>query len=775
LLGDKGLARNPFWLSLMVEQNIFEAEYVEILDRSINDLLRREWDKQKSSNRWLKRFPPDQQILETRMALAAYAYELVVAEKNDLEFSEACYFIDNFAQTHKIKDLTGSNVIGFAQDSHLLEIHRMTGGKNYPARFRHPLLKDFLAACFTLSESIFETQPELLAQNIKRWRYVVFFAVNLLNTNSPWTSHKRHKRFVELVINNNNDISTILAIACSLSVVEKHLGKELYNAILIRIEQEFNMGFSNELKNAINHVINFSVENAIETLDDLYERGFIEQFESILFYLVELSIESGHKSRLLIQLFEKYKLDKLVITSLKKVGIRAKTPLLEVLDSENEYSKFDNQEPSEHFSASDIQELKLSVENHRKLTALSALVKIDPIAAQPYLKKFLLESEPSRKTEIIGLIGETGNPDLIPVLLKQYDAKNHPYDFLIMSAINMALSKMGKAGLEALLDLVPKRTSFADIMLINLDDAIAIFGFTATDGLRKLLKNRHQDAVYNALWIAKKVKDPSLLPDLLLLLKPERLSIAREVVDAMVECGESAIPYLIDGLNSTGWGGRFINSYIVDGLVKIGKSSVPNLISMLDRSENIVVASVAEALGKIKDYHAIPYLKNLLLTHENTEVITKAGIALGQMRSDRAKKILLNVIDDNKTRWNRLTAALIGLVALGDRKMQGIALEIVANGGLYEQNKELDNTSRLNLSSGFMQIRDADALPAMSKFKNDLLSEDTEKSKEYAEIVDKLIETLENIFHPKSDPRLEELEKQSKEREEQYQKIMGNN
>lgn len=775
LIEDNGLGRNPFWLSLMVEQNIFGANYVVVLDQSIDKLMRSEFEKPKSSNRWDRKLPIDTQVIETRLALSALAFEMICADKTVLEFDDAKNTIEKFILDRNAENLRGHDVIGLAQDSHILELAKLSGGKQNPVRFRHPLLRDFMAACYTLEESIIEEKFELLSQDIKRWWYVLFFSVSLLSeSKSPWLNFERHKTILEFLVGSESYPNIVLMIACSMTTFEKHLEKEFYDQVLTRLEQLFNQELTDDIWKGIDDAINVAPEYIVETINDIFERQKTNELPTILDYLVQISIKSGHKSQLLLHLLDQYKMEELVVAGLVKAGTNAVNPLVEIIEAENEYSKRERLPLADE----DI-ELKLRLrewrKERRKAMALSALVKISPLKATPYFENILSSTKPLGKSKIIKLIGESNNHNAIPILLKELKKDNDPFEYGIKSEIYNALAQMGDEGLVALLDLLSK-SNFAEVSMFHIDDAVASYGIKAIEGLRKLLKKRKDDVILAVFEVIKKNKNPLLLPDLFALLKEDDYFICIRTAEVMAEFGDAAVPYLIDGLSANPSSRRMVNSYIVDALAEIGKPAIQSLINLTSSPENMIVASATEALGKIKDYRTISLLENLLKSHANVEVTINAGVGLGRLKEEKTRKILQKVYErtfGDSGQWGRTIGAMLGLVHWGDINMRATVMNFIANGGLFDD-KKVDDDSRLQLVAGLTELQDTTALPSIYKFREELFRDNSKESLKNAKHVSTFAEILEDILHPKKDPRVEELELASKKRDEEYAKITEN-
>ncbi|MBI5823156.1 MAG: NACHT domain-containing protein [Chloroflexi bacterium] len=743
LIGERGLGRNPFWLSLMVQQNVFAGDYVVILDKSISGLLKTEWNKAKLPDNWRKKNPVDVQVSETRLALSYLAFEMVQDEILALDFDEATKKLESFINSKDIKDLSGSDVIEFSRDSYILESSRFNGSKQNPVRFRHPLIRDFLAACYALKEEIVDNNQLLLDDNIKQWWNVLFFALNLLSDlKSSWLNLRRYSKYLEFVAGANKQTAAVLMLACSMSVMERIIKTEVYEITLKRLEQIIGEGFSDEFKHALDMASSVSPENLVEIIGDLNKQKKPANIQMTIDYLVEKAIKSGHKSRLLLHLLESFHLQSEVVNGLTVLGKRSIAPLTEFLDMQNEYSRWDHM-PYSRISDNEIQELKEQENVRRKIIALSALARIDHRKAEPYLVKALNEFPANQKSKVFDAIGETGDPKFIPMLLKEMnDPLDKTADIFINSSVYRALSKMGDKGLAALLNLL-RSTKQSEVNIWGLDNAIVSFGSDALEGLRNLVRGGSKDTAAKAVIVLGKLKDKSILPDLARLLKRNDFFLNLQVVKLMTDYGEEAVPFLIDSLASEEFESRLVSSlFTVKALVDIGKPAIPYLIEATHRSEKPVIVNSIDAIGQMSDIRAVDRLGELLNSSKDPEVLMETAIALGRIGNSKCRQILRGKQKEQKISWNTDVAVMMGLISFGDFEVRKKALLYLANGG-YAEEEELDIYLRRVIIQNFAKLRDIGAIPAARKFQSELRAMNTKESLDYADGIDSFILAIE--------------------------------
>lgn len=143
LLEPGGLGRNPFWLRLVVETGAYEGRKGQILLQAIETLLARELKQKPTAQRtWEPVLPPDEQLTETRSALAWVAYQMSLAGSVALPYEELVHkIIPNWLVVRTdVERLRAADVIGLGRDAQLLIY--WPG----PVRFRHRLIQEALTA-----------------------------------------------------------------------------------------------------------------------------------------------------------------------------------------------------------------------------------------------------------------------------------------------------------------------------------------------------------------------------------------------------------------------------------------------------------------------------------------------------------------------------------------------------------------------------------------------------------------------------------------------------
>ena len=113
LLEPGGLGRNPFWLRLIVESGAFRGNKGQILNRAVDTLLAREWDKPEVKRAWRRVLPREEQLDETKQGLAWLGYRMAVEKRVafdwDVAVAELAKWLDGRV---RVEGLRPQDVLG---------------------------------------------------------------------------------------------------------------------------------------------------------------------------------------------------------------------------------------------------------------------------------------------------------------------------------------------------------------------------------------------------------------------------------------------------------------------------------------------------------------------------------------------------------------------------------------------------------------------------------------------------------------------------------------
>jgi len=150
VLGLNGLGRNPFWLRLIITSGIVEPIQSILVDKAVDSLLEREWDKPETSRSWRRLFPREEQLYVTKEALAFFAYSMNLSKELSSTRILAEKTLTSWLVDKPVgQELKPRDILGLGRDAQIL-IYRID-----PIRFRHRIIQEFLTAySMTLNDPI---------------------------------------------------------------------------------------------------------------------------------------------------------------------------------------------------------------------------------------------------------------------------------------------------------------------------------------------------------------------------------------------------------------------------------------------------------------------------------------------------------------------------------------------------------------------------------------------------------------------------------------------
>lgn len=114
-------------------------------------------------------------------------------------------------------------------------------------------------------------------------------------------------------------------------------------------------------------------------------------------------------------------------------------------------------------------------------------------------------------------------------------------------------------------------------------------------------------------------------------------------IDAIVNIGVTAVPHLIDKLDTHSARDRLT---LIDIMTKIGSPAVPKLVEALGRPQWLVVQRVCWTLGDIKDSSAVAPLRQVAY-HPHWQVREYSIRALGKIGSAAGAQSVINAFSDS--------------------------------------------------------------------------------------------------------------------------------
>lgn len=150
LLDRGGLARNPFWLELILQGGTFESNKTKIFNNAIDSLLQREWDKSGTKTLWKRVLNAEEQLHETRAALANLAHEVSMRNQGEqIDGPEALSIINDYllGRVGVANVVRPQDVLWLGRDAQLLYFPLLRSSDGWsPVRFSHRLIREYLTA-----------------------------------------------------------------------------------------------------------------------------------------------------------------------------------------------------------------------------------------------------------------------------------------------------------------------------------------------------------------------------------------------------------------------------------------------------------------------------------------------------------------------------------------------------------------------------------------------------------------------------------------------------
>ena len=150
LLDPGGLARNPFWLALLIQTDVTSAQRGQLLKAAVQMTIDREWDKPSDAKRpWIRSHYEDAQRIMLERQLCELGYCISeISESESIPFDTALTEIEKtISKSHDTGHTTAHDVLGFAREAHILHFQVDRLRREFkPIYFRHRLLREFFAA-----------------------------------------------------------------------------------------------------------------------------------------------------------------------------------------------------------------------------------------------------------------------------------------------------------------------------------------------------------------------------------------------------------------------------------------------------------------------------------------------------------------------------------------------------------------------------------------------------------------------------------------------------
>jgi HEAT repeat protein len=641
LLEPNGLGRNPFWLRLIVASGAFEGNKGQILNTAVDTLLAREWDEKPAVERsWRRVLPRDEQLEETKRALAFLGYWMSVGNLVAIEQDGVLMALEKgwLAKREQagVRGLRPQDVLGLGRDAQVLVYDPG------PIKFRHRLLQEFMTAWMLMvDERLYEKEIERCAQDT-RWWETLFLLGGLLGTNS---SIQAYNELVQRVLGNDSNDQRLFAAIGMLRCLENP-PVELGNSVTAAFSRMVNVGeglteiqfaaaqelgriLGDEAANAFGILLRSPKRLAkiqgVKLLCGIRGKRTSELFSSALNEeRIKPMMESETTTEILVAMGEEA--IELLITILHDSNSGVRWRAADVLGKMGEPAVL-----------SLIAALRDS-NSHVREGAAVALGKIgDPRVVEPLLAT-LHDLDSGVRSGAALALGKIGDPCAVEPLI----AALHDLDSGVRSGAAVALGRIGDS--YAVEPLIAALHDVDSGVRSGAVDALGIIGDpAAAEPLITTLHDPNLGVSWHAAEALGKIRDPNTLELLLMTLRDQGFWVSQCAKDVLIKIGELAVPSLIVALHDSN---SDVRSRAAEALGKIGDPrAVEPLIAILRDSISNVRWSAVEALENIGDSRAIEPLL-IALCDPDLTVRLHAAKALGTIGDECVVESLITALHD---------------------------------------------------------------------------------------------------------------------------------
>ena len=613
LLDSGGLARNPFWLKLILQGGTFENNKPKIFDDAINSVLQREWDKAGKKSRWRRHFDAAEQLMETRAALANLAEEVSTRNQGEtIDGPAALSVFDKYisGRTGVTGVLRPQDVLLLGLDAQLLYFPPLRSDSDWPPiRFSHRLIREYLTA------NLLSKPPARLKQALTdhaadmEWWEILLMA----STISGLTGRDR-KDLLNIVVGDAKDVKRVFLAAAMLG--HPHfLFEPLTEPPISSLIESLRHGVTSVHIDAAKRIADIAPDRLVgllEKLTEAKETGISENINELLTKLLENEIAKVSTSRLVAGLLGSVELREAAVSALVSIGNPAAPHVLPVLRDSHVIARW---------------------------SAAKVLGEIRERSAVTPLLDLLYDQNSTVRNSAIEALGKIGDPIVIPHFARLLNSDLElEGNVFISSQVSKALGNMGEPAIEYLANMLQNDEPFLSIFAA---DALKQIGKPAIPAVIRVLKKIDILAVQRvASWFAE-VQAVEAIEPLLAWGKTNPI-VMQSIRGALPKFGDAAVAPLISFIHDSD---PFGQSRAMEMLAEIGgERAIETLTSVLstrntkrgseaERVETFNRASAAAALGRIKDDRVIEALRSAA-TDERWLIRIKASSALTKLGQD---------------------------------------------------------------------------------------------------------------------------------------------
>lgn len=275
--------------------------------------------------------------------------------------------------------------------------------------------------------------------------------------------------------------------------------------------------------------------------------------------------------------------------------------------------------------------------------------------------------------------------------------------------VTSILARMKKISVEKTEDEERKKYARKILLLIGSESIINLLGEILDAGQETEEKNFEEFVKY--------LDKNAIVPFMKILGELKSIHARKVVIDALILLGTKDIATLSKGLNDTRW---YVVRNIIYILRKIGdKRAVDYLLKTVRHGDIRVKKEVIRALGELGGAGVLQTLRDCLDDPE-IQVRSAALKALGSIRSEAAKRIIMNKISDKyfKDRdFEEKKEYFEVLAQWKDEEVYNSAVGMIKKKTFFGRTKNYENRACAAYCLGL--IGNKDAITVLNKYKND--------------------------------------------------------
>lgn len=221
--------------------------------------------------------------------------------------------------------------------------------------------------------------------------------------------------------------------------------------------------------------------------------------------------------------------------------------------------------------------------------------------------------------------------------------------------------------------------------------------------IAEALESGNTDLKLMAIYAAGRIGDPSILPDLVRIMKSvvttgEEIS-KKILASSIISFGDKATVSLVEDLNCPDWR---VRAAFLALLAEIGGEGLaPLFMKMLDDPEQDVRAKAAMGLGRIKFAAAAEKLENSL-QDRYWVVRLHAARAIGLIREQKSEPALVAKLGDSN--WQVRRAVSESLTMLGGTAFAALLKVFIDSDDRYAKDQALEELVRSSVASALLSM-----------------------------------------------------------------------